>query len=96
MKILTKVVKRMKRPQGRSEDLDEGGETYETPQGRSEDISASSSGVEIPSTPIRPRDSEVLSQELLRTKLLDLYDYLRIERGNLDLLDLNRFIFELK
>ena len=76
----------------RDEDLDEGGETYETPQGRSEDIS-SSSGVEI-STSIRPRDYEVLKQEVLRTKLSDLYDYLRIEGGNLDLVDLNRFRFE--
>ena len=51
-----------------------------------------SSGGEVP-TPKRPHTYE-LKREVLRTKLSQLYDYLHIEGGNIDLIDLDRFKLE--
>ena len=71
------------------DDLDE--TYYKTPQDRP-DINTSSGGVEIP-TPKRPHAYE-LKREVLRTKLSHLYEYLHIEGGNIDLIDLDRFKLE--
>ena len=72
--------------------LDDPDETYyKTPQDRP-DINTSSGGVEIP-TPKRPHTYE-LKQEVLRTKLSQLYDYLHIEGGDINLVDLDRFKLE--
>ena len=69
--------------------FDDPDETYKTPQDRP-DINTSSGGVEIP-TPIRPMHAYELKREVLRTKLSHLYEYLHIEGGNIDLIDLDRF-----
>ena len=75
--------------------IDDDDGIYETPQGRPtfDGTSTSSGGVEL-STPKRPKTVEELEQELVRTKLSDLYKYLNIEGGNIDLIDLNRFRLE--
>ena len=66
---------------------------YETPQGRPfDDINTSSIRIEIP-TPKRPNSYE-LKQDLLRSKLSHLYEYLDIEGGNTDLIELDRFRLE--
>ena len=76
------------------DDYDDG--MYETPQGRPtfDGTSTSSGGVEM-STPKRPKTAEELRQELVCTKLSDLYKYLNI-RGKIDFneIDLNRFRLE--
>ena len=71
--------------------VDDPDETYKTPQDRP-DIDTSSGGVEVP-TPKRPHVYE-LKREVLRTKLSQLYEYLHIEGGNIDLIDLDRFKLE--
>ena len=70
------------------DDRDDG--IYETPQGRPlfDGTSISSGGVEI-STPKRPKTVEEQKQKLVLTKLLDLYEYLHIKGGNIDLIDLD-------
>ena len=71
--------------------LDDPDETYyKTPQDRP-DINTSS-GREV-TTPKRPNTYE-LNQELLRTKLSQLYKYLHIEGGDINLIDLDRFKLE--
>ena len=81
----------------RDDDLDDLDDViYETLQGRPpfDGTSTSSGGVEI-STPKRPKTVEEQNQELVLTKLLDLYEYLHIEGEiDFDLIDLNRFKLE--
>ena len=72
--------------------LDDPDETYyKTPQDRP-DINTSSGGVEIP-TPKRPNTYEQ-KLEVLRTKLSQLYEYLHVEGGDINLIDLRRFKLE--